>query len=218
MAEKLMRKWLKLGQTWPIFDSGLLTNELVYLWCGNWFVTVIFRHRKWVRAGLTRPRALSWRFKTVTVYVNPWWFSTNRHACQSMMLNPWWFLKPSQMLFTDGFSVIRDENFPSWINRILVVYIRAEGRVLFLFLFLATGQIDSYSCPRSQRLSPLVPAILTLSHAVCPHACNHPLRLPAKDACCVRVSALSSTWSTCTFGEFFYNYLSSSLYALLHDI
>jgi len=122
MAEKLMRKWLKLGQTWPIFDSGLLTNELVYLWCGNWFVTVIFRHRKWVRAGLTRPRALSWRFKTVTVYVNPWWFSTNRHACQSMMLNPWWFLKPSQMLFTDGFSVIRDENFPSWINRILVVF------------------------------------------------------------------------------------------------
>jgi len=123
MAEKLMRKWLKLGQTWPIFDSGLLTNELVYLWCGNWFVTVIFRHRKWVRAGLTRPRALSWRFKTVTVYVNPWWFSTNRHACQSMMLNPWWFLKPSQMLFTDGFSVIRDENFPSWINRILVVLV-----------------------------------------------------------------------------------------------
>jgi len=88
---------------------------------GNWFVTVIFCHRKWVRAGLTRPRALSWRFKTVTVYVNPWWFSTNRHACQSMMLNLWWFLKPSQMLFTDGFSVIRDENFPSWINRILVV-------------------------------------------------------------------------------------------------
>jgi len=93
-----------------------------------------------------------------------------------------------------------------------------SGRVLFLFLFLATEQIDSYSCPRSQRLSPLVPAILTLSHAVCPHACNHPLRLPAKDACCVRASALSSTWSTCTFGEFFYNYLSSSLYALLHDI
>ena len=57
------------------------------------------------------------------------------------------------------------------------------GRVLFLFLFLATEQIDSYSCPRSQRLSPLVPAILTLSHAVCPHACNHPLRLPARDAC-----------------------------------
>jgi len=92
------------------------------------------------------------------------------------------------------------------------------GRVLFLFLFLATEQIDSYSCPRSQRLSPLVPAILTLSHAVCPHECNHPMRLAAKDACCVRASALSSTWSTCTFGEFFYNYLSSSLYALLHDI
>ena len=57
------------------------------------------------------------------------------------------------------------------------------GRVLFSFLFLTTEQIDSYSCPRSQRLSPLVPAILTLSHAVCPHACNHPLRLPARDAC-----------------------------------
>ena len=57
------------------------------------------------------------------------------------------------------------------------------GRVLFLFLFLATEQIDSYSCPRSQRLSPLVLAILTLSRAVCPHACNHPLRLPARDAC-----------------------------------
>ena len=57
------------------------------------------------------------------------------------------------------------------------------GRVLFLFLFLATEQIDSYFCPRSQRLSLLVPAILTLSRAVCPHACNHPLRLPARDAC-----------------------------------
>ena len=76
------------------------------------------------------------------------------------------------MLFTDGYSVIRDENFPSWINRILVVYIRAEGRVLFLFLFLATGQIDSYSCPRSQRLSPLVPAILTLSCTVLLHCCR----------------------------------------------
>ena len=40
-------------------------------------------------AGLTRLRALPWRFKTVTDSINLWWFFVNRHRGQSMTLNPW---------------------------------------------------------------------------------------------------------------------------------
>ncbi len=92
-------------------------------WLKNIYVAAIRDGYFWSQemglAGLTRPWARlwrwprSWRFKTVTDSINLWWFSTNCHAGQSMTLNPSWFLKPSQMLFGDGFSVIRDGNFPS---------------------------------------------------------------------------------------------------------
>jgi len=73
-------------------------------------------------AGLTRPRALPWRSKTVTDSANSWWFLVNRHEGQYMTLNPWRYVKPSQMPYSDGFLMIHDENFSSWINRFLVVF------------------------------------------------------------------------------------------------
>ena len=41
-----------------------------------------------------------------------------------MTLNPRRYLKPSQILHCDGFWVIYDEKFSSWISRILVVEVR----------------------------------------------------------------------------------------------
>jgi hypothetical protein len=40
-----------------------------------------------------------------------------------MTLNSWRYMKPSQILYCDGFLVIRDENFSSWFSRILVVQV-----------------------------------------------------------------------------------------------
>jgi hypothetical protein len=93
----------------------------VIIHCGNSSVTVIFRHRKWTWAGITRLWPQRWRFKIVTDFVNQWRFSLNRHGGQFMMLNPWRSPKPSQMMHNDDYLVIRDGNFSSWISRILVV-------------------------------------------------------------------------------------------------
>ncbi|BAD82197.1 hypothetical protein [Oryza sativa Japonica Group] len=72
MAGKLLRKWLKLGQNWPIFDSGLLTNGLRILVVGigsRCSLPEPVRHLGEARAALgapvtgrtiLRPRALPW--------------------------------------------------------------------------------------------------------------------------------------------------------------
>jgi len=97
-------------------------------WCGNASVTIIFRHWKWPWARLARLRALLWRFKIVTDSFNLWRFSVNRHGSSSMTLNPWRYLKPSQMLYSDDFLLIHDENFSSRINRFLVVMWKSHVR------------------------------------------------------------------------------------------
>ena len=64
-----------------------------------------------------------------------------------MTLNPWRYLKPSQMLYSDDFLLIHDENFSSRINRFQIYkFVRNETAQLNASIWLSEKKTEWKIC------------------------------------------------------------------------